>query len=195
VNLNPDRQCNFDCVYCEIDRQQPPGERQVHLPILTAELRRMLDLAVKGELRGLPGYHTLPAELLELKEVALSGDGEPTLSPAFAEVVQAVAHVRAQRTFPFFKIVLITNATGLHLPQVQAGLRLLTPQDEIWAKLDAGTQEYMNKTNRPKHGAKGGSLTQIIENILQLGRQRSVVIQSLFPMLNGEEPPAPEIEE
>ena len=197
INLSPSQDCNFNCVYCEVQRQPAPAERAVHLPTLTAELRRMLDLVQTGKLRELPGYHSLPPELLELKEVALSGDGEPTLSPVFAEVVQAVAHLRAQRTFPYFKIVLITNATGLHLPQVQAGLRLLTPQDEIWAKLDAGTQEYLEHINRPRRATKPAnpSLVQVLDNILSLARQRPVVIQSLFPLLAGEEPPANEIEE
>lgn len=197
INMSPDQHCNFDCVYCEIPRRPATGEREVQLAALTSELRRMLDLVQTGQLRELAGYQSLPRELLDLKEVALSGDGEPTLSPAFAEVVQAVAHLRAQQTFPYYKIVLITNATGLHLPHVQAGLRLLTPEDEIWAKLDAGTQEYLNKINRPKHGAKSASpsLVQVMDNILALGRQRPVVIQSLFPLLNGEEPPAEEIEE
>jgi sulfatase maturation enzyme AslB (radical SAM superfamily) len=24
VNLNPDKVCNFDCIYCEVDRRTPP---------------------------------------------------------------------------------------------------------------------------------------------------------------------------
>ena len=81
--------------------------------------------------------------------MALSGDGEPTLSPRFAEALQAVVHVRALSGFPFFKLVLLTNATGLDLPHVQQGLKYFTRSDEVWAKLDGGTQAYLNKVNRP----------------------------------------------
>jgi len=139
----------------------------------------------------LPGYQSVPEELLELKEVALSGDGEPTLCPNFRELVQEVVHLRAQALLPGFKIVLLTNATGLHLPEVQSGLQLLTSQDEIWAKLDAGTQPYMDFVNHPE----GISLEKIMRNILLIARQRPVVIQSLFPLMPGHEPPPEEIEE
>src|SRR5207302_7275092 len=91
--------------------------------------------------------------------------------------------------FPFFKMALITNAAGLGLPAVQEGLKYFTAQDEVWAKLDAGTQAYFEKVNRPDC-----PLDKILGNILQTGRHRPVIIQSLFPLFNGEEPPAGEIE-
>ena len=122
--------------------------------------------------------------------MALSGDGEPTLCPNFAEVVQTVIHLRALSGFPFFKIVLITNATGADQPQVQQALSHFTKRDEIWAKLEAGTQAYMDKVNRATV-----PLEKVMANILALGRQRPVVIQSLFPLVNGEEPSLDEIDQ
>jgi len=86
--------------------------------------------------------------------------------------------------------VLLTNATGLDRPQVQEGLKHLTKSDEVWAKLDGGTQAYLNKVNRGNV-----SLEKVLKNILWLARQRPVVIQSLFPAINGEEPPLEEIEQ
>ncbi len=124
-----------------------------------------------------------------LKDVVLSGDGEPTLSPQFAEIVREVVHVRSSGRFPFFKLVLVTNTAGLDLPLVRRGLKLLTSQDEIWAKLDAGSQEYMDRIN----GA-GMSLEKVVANILTTGRERPVVIQSLFPLIEDQEPPADEID-
>src|ERR1035441_1842672 len=76
------------------------------------------------------------------------------------------------------------------MPQVQQGLKRLTPSDEVWAKLDGGTQAYVNKVNRSEV-----HLQKILSNILMLGRQRPVVIQSLFPAIHGEEPPLEEIEQ
>src|SRR6185436_5296680 len=119
VNLNPDHFCNFDCAYCEIDRRARSDDptkldKRVNTDVLANELNQMLGRAFSGKMRELSGYERVPEELLKLKEVALSGDGEPTLCPNFAEVVETVVHVRAQRLFPFFKVVLITNATGLH---------------------------------------------------------------------------------
>ncbi len=198
VNLSADQYCTFDCIYCEVGRNGGTPDREVDLKVLSGELSGMLSLAKEGRVHELPGYHNVPHELLALKSVALSGDGEPTLCPNFHEVVQVVVHLRAQGDYPFFKIVLITNASGLHLPQVQLGMQLFTLKDEVWAKLDAGTQGYMEKINRPKVcpvNCPNVSLQQVLENILKLGRQRPLVIQSLFALIDGEEPPASEIEE
>jgi wyosine [tRNA(Phe)-imidazoG37] synthetase (radical SAM superfamily) len=97
--------------------------------------------------------------------------------------------VRACGKFPFFKIVLITNGSWLDQPPVQLGLKCFTRQDEVWVKLDAGSQAYMNKVNRP-----GVTIDKVLGNILMLGRQRSIVIQSLFQMHEGEEPPEKELQ-
>ena len=190
VNMNPDKRCNFDCVYCEVERKTPGRSRQLAVDVMAAELVQTLNRVQEGRLRELPCYRNLPDELLQLRHVALSGDGEPTLCPNFAEAVQAVVHIRALGNFPFFKIVLITNASGLDLPEVQYGLKFLTKRDEVWAKLDVGTQAYMNQVNKSEI-----PLEKIITNILILGRQRPVIIQSLFAELNGEEPPEEEIQQ
>jgi wyosine [tRNA(Phe)-imidazoG37] synthetase (radical SAM superfamily) len=127
---------------------------------------------------------------LELRHVALSGDGEPTLASSFTEALQAVVHVRALCGLPFFKLVLLTNGTGLDLPNVQQGLKAFTRTDEIWVKLDGGTQAYVNRVNRSDM-----PLDKILSNILAVSRIRPVIIQSLFPSLRGEEPPLEEIEQ
>jgi wyosine [tRNA(Phe)-imidazoG37] synthetase (radical SAM superfamily) len=87
-------------------------------------------------------------------------------------------------------MVLITNGSGLDQPVVQEGLELFTNSDEIWVKLDGGTQEFLDKVNRPKI-----SLDKTLENILTVARKRPVVIQSLFATCNGEEPTYSEIKQ
>lgn len=189
VNLCPDRVCNFNCVYCEVHRHD--GLREpLDVEVMAAELKKTLSCVHAGRLRERPWYRAVPDELLQLRHVALSGDGEPTLSPKFAEALQAIVHVRALGGFPFFKLVLLTNGTGLDLPLVQEGLKHFTKSDEVWAKLDGGTQAYINKVNR-----SAVPLDRILSNILALGRQRPVVVQSLFPAINNEEPPLEEVEQ
>ncbi len=190
VNMNLDQHCDFDCGYCEVDRRTPPRELALDVEAMGEELRRTLAFVHQGRLRERLAYQTLPDELLQLRHVALSGDGEPTLALNFTEAVQAVVRVRALGGNPFFKVVLLTNATGLDRPQVQEGLKHLTKSDEIWAKLDGGTQAFLNRVNRGSV-----SLEKVLKNILSLARQRPVVIQSLFPAINGEEPPLEEIEQ
>jgi len=189
VNMNPDQRCNFDCVYCEVDRTVPARESGLNVAVMGRELEQTLALVRAGGLRQRPCYRQAPRELLELRHVALSGDGEPTLSPHFVDAVEAVVHLRARGRFPYFKLVLITNASGLDRPEIAGGLSLFTPRDEVWAKLEAGTQDYMERVNRPDC-----SLEKIQANILALARTRPVVIQSLFTTINGEGPSGAEIE-
>lgn len=190
INVNPDKMCNFDCIYCEVDRRTPGNPSVIDLDSLVSELNNTLSAYYNGELKKLPAFRDTPAELLELKHVALSGDGEPTICPQFAEIVERIVHLRALGKFPFFKLTLVTNSSGLHYPWVQAGLDLFTFEDEIWAKLDAGTQEFMNKINRPKT-----TLKNILSNIAMVGKKRPVVIQTLLPSIRGEGIPENEIEE
>src|ERR1035438_4972596 len=50
VNLNPDKRCNFDCVYCEVDRDTPGLGRRVDVKVMAAELERWLRLQHEGRL-------------------------------------------------------------------------------------------------------------------------------------------------
>jgi wyosine [tRNA(Phe)-imidazoG37] synthetase (radical SAM superfamily) len=186
--MNPGRVCNFECSYCEVDRRSPSPEKQLLVDVMASELHRTLLAVRQGHLRSRPWYHALPAELLQLRHVALSGDGEPTLAPNFVEAVQAVARVRALGGF--FKIVLLTNGTGLDQPEVLRGLEILTKSDEIWIKLDGGSQGFVDKVNRPNV-----PLEKILANIQLVGRRRPIIIQSLFPAIHGEEPPMDEVHE
>jgi hypothetical protein len=59
---------------------------------------------------------------------------------------------------------------------------------EIWAKLDAGTEEYYRLVMRTSI-----PMGQVLENIAQAGRVRPIVIQSLFVKVGSEPPSRKEI--
>jgi wyosine [tRNA(Phe)-imidazoG37] synthetase (radical SAM superfamily) len=83
----------------------------------------------------------------------------------------------------------ITNATLLTRPEVAETLRFLDAhRGEVWAKLDAGTEEYYRRIERTKV-----PLERVLANILGCGRERAVVVQSLFMRVDGVGPPAEEI--
>jgi wyosine [tRNA(Phe)-imidazoG37] synthetase (radical SAM superfamily) len=190
LNLNPDKVCNFNCVYCKVNREPAPPGSGLDTAVMAAELEKTLVLVHSGQIRRQPRYTALNSDLLRLRHVAFSGDGEPTLCAKFAEAVQEAVHVRARRLFPFFKLVLLTNGSNLDSDSVKEGLQFFTGEDEIWIKLDAGTQSYMDRINRSKI-----PLDKVMENTWLIGRKRPIVIQSLFPLLNGWEPLPEEIDE
>ncbi len=190
VNMNPDKRCDYDCMYCEVDRRIRGRDPVLDVEVMAAELQQTLLTVTRDGLAAHPRYALLAPELRVLRHVTLSGDGEPTLSPQFKDAVQAVVHVRALGRIPFFKLVLLTNASGVQRDEVQAGLRMLTREDELWVKLDGGTQDYLQRVNRVQI-----SLEKVMYNIRAIGNQRPIVIQSLFPAIHGMEPPGEEIYE
>lgn len=189
VNLNPDKACNFDCVYCSVDRRVPGGAREVELAALRAELGAMLDLAASGELFAQEPFDRAPAELRRLNDVAFSGDGEPTAATSFGAAARLSAEQIEARGLSA-KLVVITNATLLDRPAVVETLSFLDGhRGEVWAKLDAGTEAHYQRVERTKV-----PLQRVLDNLLACGRARPIVIQSLFMRLDGEGPPPAEID-
>lgn len=190
VNLNPTGYCNFDCLYCEVPHRPQAAEAPVNVEQMTEELKEVMTMVSSGSLMRLSFYSQLPASLLELKHISLSGDGEPTLSPNFLEVVQSLVHFRALRMFPFFKLVLITNGTQLSSNQVVQGIDLLEDsQDEVWIKLDTGSQERFERVNRYQ-----GKLDDVMKKIIGIAKSRPVVLQSLQMSIGGVGPSEEEID-
>ncbi|HOW73786.1 MAG TPA: radical SAM protein [Phycisphaerae bacterium] len=190
INLNPDKACNFDCVYCQVDRSVPPAVRKVDLDRLSQELDQMIQLAVDGELFAGGPLATTPHSHRSIRDIAFSGDGEPTASPVFLEAVELAAGLRGRHNLDDVKLRVITDAAYLNRPRVRKALAILDANNgEIWAKLDAGTDErfrLINRANMP--------LQTILDNICDAARVRPVVIQSLWMRIHGQAPPATEID-
>jgi wyosine [tRNA(Phe)-imidazoG37] synthetase (radical SAM superfamily) len=189
INLNPDMACNFDCVYCQVDRSQSPQTRKVDLEVLESELRSLA--ANYQTLFAEPEFRSVPPEYRRLNDIAFSGDGEPTAAPLFPEAARVAAAVRQDYKLNEVKIVVITDACFLTKPKVADALAFLDQNNgEIWAKLDAGTEEAFQRVNRARGGA---TLQHVLDNILAAARVRPIVIQSLFMRLHGQPPAAEEI--
>jgi wyosine [tRNA(Phe)-imidazoG37] synthetase (radical SAM superfamily) len=192
VNLNLEKGCNFSCVYCQIDRHVSRGLRGVEVAKLTGELREAMTAATSGEIWREPRFASTPAALQRVNDIAFSGDGEPTCVANFPAAVAAAANVREECDADSVKIVVITNATRLDSDEVRRALPILDDNNgEIWAKLDAGTEERFRRINRPHPQM---TLQRIVDNILSVALGREVVIQTLLFRLDGELPPAEEID-
>ena len=190
VNLNPDKICNFDCVYCEVDRRTPPRTRIVDLDLLERELRALLDVWKSGDLFRAPPFALAPPEARRLNDIAFSGDGEPTTCPLFPEAIALAAEVRRSRSLDDVLLRVITDGAYLSRPRVREALTLMDANNgEIWAKLDAGTEEYYRLVNRPNV-----PLATVLANTLDAARRFRVVIQSLWMNVRGQPPADAEID-
>ncbi|MGA2501293.1 MAG: radical SAM protein [Tepidisphaeraceae bacterium] len=189
VNLNPDKVCNFDCIYCCVDRSKPPTTTEVDMRRLRAELDHALIFCATGEIFHRPPFDQTPPDLRHINDVAFSGDGEPTSFPQFPDACRLAADLLARHALRHTKIVVITNATLLHRPAVTAALEFLdTHNGEIWAKLDAGTEAYYRLVDRTSI-----PLRRVLDNIAAAGIRRPIVIQSLFMRIHDQPPPDDEI--
>jgi wyosine [tRNA(Phe)-imidazoG37] synthetase (radical SAM superfamily) len=191
INLNPDKVCNFDCVYCEVDRIIPGKVSRVDLNQMRDELKAMIHFVRDGGLAKEPKFDELPSFITRnVKDIAFSGDGEPTLIHNFAECVQFVAEVKRAEGLAKTRIVLVTDGAGLDKSDVRRGLEIMDAHNgEVWGKLDAGTEAYFKRVNRTSI-----RFDRILKNLAETARVRPIVIQSLFLKIRGEPMPAGELQ-
>ncbi|MBH57648.1 MAG: radical SAM protein [Planctomycetaceae bacterium] len=190
VNLNPDKICNFDCVYCQVDRTTTSETQFVEMAQLVIELDQMLEMVTTGALFETRHFAQVPTHLQRLNDIAFSGDGEPTTYRNFDEIIDSCAALKRKHQLDTVKMVLITNASMFHREHVKRGLEMMDAnQGEIWAKLDAGTQQYYQMIERTSI-----PFQQVLDNIEQAARLRPIVIQSLFMRINNEGPDDRELE-
>ncbi len=188
VNLNPDTICNFDCVYCQVEKITPPRRVPVDTRSLEEELDEMLRVVTSGAIWSHERFQDVAPDLRRLNDIAFSGDGEPTTTKCFARSVDIAVELKRRYQLDETKLVVITNATRLDRPEVESALRVMDEHGgEVWAKLDAGTQAYYDQVDR-----SAVTLQRVLDNILACGQHRDIVIQSMFMKMHGE--PIPDAE-
>jgi wyosine [tRNA(Phe)-imidazoG37] synthetase (radical SAM superfamily) len=190
VNLNLDKVCNFDCVYCQVDRTETAEREFLETDRLADELDSTVELVLSGRIYEHPRFLNTPEPFRRLNDIAFSGDGEPTTYRNFEEVVSVAADLRRRRALDALKLILITNASLFHRENVRRGLAILDANGgEIWAKLDAGTEDYYQQVIRSSI-----PFARILDNLRDAALVRPLVIQSLFMRLHGTPTPPAEQE-
>ncbi len=184
VNLNPDKVCNFDCPYCQVDRTAGMGgDGRVVVEEVGRELGWLLGKA-RGELWAGAPFDTVEPALRRVADIAFAGDGEPTSAAGFAAAARIAREVRDQHGLAV-PLRLLTNATLLHRERVQEGLQWF---DELWCKLDAGTEAYFRLVD-------GTTLpfARVLKNLEMTAQRRAITIQSMFMRYDGAGPTDAEI--
>ena len=133
INLLPTKGkiCNFDCIYCECG-WNADGRNDTKLPS-AAEVRSALEAKLADIL----------LEGTQVDSITFSGDGEPTLNPDFARIIDDTIALR-DIYCPQAKVSVLTNATKLLSDTVFGALRKV---DAPILKLDAPTDERARKIN------------------------------------------------
>jgi len=119
-----------------------------------------------------------------IKDICFSGNGEPTLSPAFPSALKLAQDIQSKAA-DSARLVIITNGAGLLQPQIFSLLKdaALLPATDIWLKADAGTEDWYKKINRSSIPYE-----KLITAIKEFTSCSPVTIQTMLCSINGEQP-------
>ena len=161
INLLPvdNKYCNFNCIYCECGWTKNSGS-DIRLP-----KREILSSRLEEKLKEIQGTVNEP------DAITFAGNGEPTIHPEFAEIIDDTIELR-DRLAPKAAISVLSNASMLHKSKVREALK---KTDKNIQKLDTGIEETFQLLNQPS-----GKLTleKIVENLLSF--EGKLIIQTLF---------------
>ena len=174
INLFPDRKrCSFDCPYCEVFPLETPY--RFSIGGMERGLRSALsDAAGRG---------------LQVKDLCFSGNGEPTLSPAFPAALAAAARQRDEFA-PEASLVVITNGSTLgdsalaDLLAAAAGPRTAGGFGlDAWVKVDAGTDSWYRRIDR-----SALPFSVLLAGIRAFAARAPVTVQTMLCAVDGAEP-------
>ena len=162
INLVPVNRkvCTFNCIYCECG-----WTNQRHLPSDGFPSRKLIAESLQRKLVELRGGGFLPDAL------TYAGNGEPTLHPQFAGIIEDTIRIRAEYA-PESHIVVLSNASLAHREGIKEAL---SRADRNILKLDTGFEETFRRLNQPPANI---SLDDIIQNLKLF--DQNLIIQTLF---------------
>ena len=146
INLNVNNACNWQCIYCEIPNLTRGSPPPIELAVLEKELRFFLHEIIHGDYM----EKNVSLEDRHLKDIAFSGNGEPTSAKEFPEVILIVKKVLNEFDLLHkIKIRLITNGSLMHQASVISSVEMLKEMNgEVWFKVDAATETSIKKINQ-----------------------------------------------
>lgn len=150
--------CSYNCVYCRL------GPTELTMNKIRKEYTFPSLEEIKGAFReqiSKPGTYS---------RIMISGNGEPTLHDEFDEACKLILGLRDEH-FPGVPVGILSNGAHLDNKRVVTGMNLL---DERVIKLDAGTDNLLNKFNDPLVRI---TVSKLIAGIAKL---QDCVVQSMF---------------
>ncbi|RUM70085.1 MAG: radical SAM protein [Sulfurovum sp.] len=129
VDLSPGKkQCNFDCLYCELDPAKTITGQD--------EVLRVVDIiaAIK---KGLQEHE-------DIDFLTITANGEPTLYPYLNELIDEINKIKGST-----KVLILSNAANISDVDVQNALLKF---DEVKLSLDCATQKCLKKLDRSHSG-------------------------------------------
>lgn len=161
VNLLPKdaKICSFDCVYCECGWNK--DHKGGHFPDADAVMEE-LEAKLKEEV----------AEGRNIDVITFAGNGEPTLHPRFAEVIDRTIALRDQY-YPKARVSVLSNATRMTDPKVHTALLKV---DNNILKIDGAFDQTIHLIDQPTD--KNYSVRQVVDGMKSF--QGQLIVQTMF---------------
>ncbi len=141
IDLSPSKkQCNFDCLYCELDPAKTMAGQDEVLSV--SEVIGAIEEALKS-------HH-------DIDVLTITANGEPTLYPHLSELIDEINRIKGDT-----RTLILSNASTIHKPDVQKALAKL---DEVKLSLDCATQRCLKRLDRSHSGI---DVSDIKEGMLQ----------------------------
>jgi wyosine [tRNA(Phe)-imidazoG37] synthetase (radical SAM superfamily) len=150
-----DKQCNFDCLYCEL----APAPAMLNQHTVTPVETIVNDLKI-----ALDKHPTIDV-------ITITANGEPTMYPYLAELIESIDAIKGN-----VQTLILSNSACLNDPNV---FNTLLKLDQVKLSLDAATPEVFKKIDRP---AKGIDIDTIIDSISRFSKafKGKLFLETLF---------------
>ena len=145
INLNTNNACNWQCIYCQVSNLTRGKPEKIDLKLLENELDKWLEEIVNGSFLIECASHKV-----DFKDIAFSGNGEPTATTEFEPIVKIVLEkIDKFQLSKTIKLRLITNGSYLNKKNIQHSLEHMKSVDhEVWFKIDHVNPKEALKINR-----------------------------------------------
>ncbi|ANV98397.1 hypothetical protein BBW65_06125 [Helicobacter enhydrae] len=146
VDLSPsNKQCNFDCLYCELGGAKTTQSMQEVLPL--QEVLNAIETALKKE--------------QNIDVLTITANGEPTLYPHFTALSSKLKPLVQGRC----KTLILSNGSRFLIPEVQKGLLEF---DIVKFSLDCVSEKIFKKIDRPHKSLHINEILQGIQEFATL---------------------------
>ncbi|GBU07526.1 radical SAM protein [Bacteroidales bacterium] len=162
INLLPinGKLCSFDCIYCECGFNAD-GKNSSKLPS-RAEVKEALEKKLIS----------MQQEGIKPDVLTFAGNGEPTLHPDFAEIIEDTIATR-DKYAPFSKISVLSNASTIHKDSVFEALKKV---DNNILKLDTALDSKLQLIDQPN--SKELNIKELTKNLKKF--EGKLIIQTIF---------------
>jgi len=181
INLNTNNACNWRCIYCQVPDLVFGSAPETDLACLEQELSGFLGQLTGGDWL----ERNVPEDARTLRDIAFSGNGEPTSSPQLADAIDLAARLVEEHGLAArLDLVLITNGSLLHKDEVRHAVeRLAAHGGVVWYKLDSATDEGQAFLNDARAGTQRAR-----DNLVLAAELCTTWVQTMVTAVDGEPP-------